>query len=160
MRIGSRGGPCFGMFLLTFTPPLNVTHSHNLPVNVCSNEIITFAASSFDPVVSADLSMRIYITCPCSQSHYFPSRAATNASKALNPTPLSILPSLSSLLNLVSLWPRRNQKSHIGLDAAKNITNTERTCSGQIVLDEVETPANITLLSRRCHTIIVNGRVH
>jgi len=100
MRTGSHGGPGFWyvsayIYSTIECNSLISLFRHNLPVNVCSNEIITFPASPFDPLASA----------------------------------------------------------------AKNITNTERTYSGQIVLDEVETLANITLLYCRCYTIILNGRV-
>ena len=108
----------FGMFRLTFTPPLNVIHIYFFIEaqfsSRCSNAITTFATSSFDPPSPADLNMEIYITCLCNHRRYFPVSSHDECTKALlNPTSPSLLSSPSSLLNMCSLWPRRNQKPHM-----------------------------------------------
>jgi len=71
MRIGSRSG-FFGMFLLAFTPPLCnsliSSFRHKLPVNACSNGIITFPALSLVSPPSADLTLA---ASRCDQSRSF-----------------------------------------------------------------------------------------
>jgi len=116
----------FGMFRLTFTPPLNLIHIYFFVQakfsGRCSNAITTFAASSFDAPPPADLNMGKYITCLCNQRRCFP---VSSDDDCIQSSPQSH--SFTIVVVIVTIEPgfivaqEGPKAAYVRFDAAKNI---------------------------------------